>query len=927
MASKTKNDVLRLVQAYSTKFDTEPAKLNATNIAHELHLSRSLASMYLNELCEESYLSKINTRPVIFVCRSTICKRIKFMKSEYDNIDDLKVDLGNINNTSNAFDTLIGVRGSLQYVVQRCKSAITYPGIGLPTMLLGDTGVGKSYIASLMFQYGLDKGVFTKDARFLTLNCSEYANNPELFLTNLFGCKRGAYTGAENDTEGLIHLADQGLLFLDEVHCLPAECQEKLFLFMDKGIYHVVGDNDKWYKAKEHLVFATTEDPHKSLLKTFYRRIPIVINIPNLSQRPSKEKKQLIAYIIEQESKNIKKEIRVSQRLLDVLTEYEYKENVGQIVNIIKSCVANAYSLLPENFNCIVIDMVNLPEDIIKDLLSGGKIKQYVNPDILTIKTIEEQQKQELPLFSLNTDIIKIFDANKNNYSQYIELCEKRLVQYLDDLSFSKTTYSKEQEIVFRSLIENESGRISENFDVSITNSDVINISRILSDYYSNCNALDEMMRDNQKEIDHSLRQISINDQYSYSVTNAISSSLCQINNLKFENLELLDLNLYVKAFMLIDPGLSTECIILSHGYSTASSIAACVNTMVGKKVFDAIDMPIEMNVNAMVYKLDEYLSHKKNLQELIVLVDMGSLEDIYENIVINHKINLAVFNNVSMKLALDIATKTIQGISIKDIRNSVDSEDFSVKSIYVENIQKERIILSICSTGINIANKISNLINDSLPAGASVRAISYSYESVANNKESALVFAKYDVKLIVGNINPGITMYPFVSIEEILDKESVDHIRKLFSDEMEDSQYDYFEKNIIRNFSLNNLINYLTILNPEKILNSVDEIINTLQKNLKITMKANTIVGLDIHISCLIERLVTDKYITNYSGIQEFERTQERFISIVKNSFKKVCEQYNIDIPVSEIAYIYDYIYQNDSVEKMWFSVESNQF
>ena len=78
---------------------------------------------------------------------------------------------------------------------------------------------------------------------FVQVNCSEYANNPELLTANLFGYKKGAFTGADSDNLGLLHFADGGVLFLDEVHCLNAECQEKLFLYMDQGIYHLVGDN------------------------------------------------------------------------------------------------------------------------------------------------------------------------------------------------------------------------------------------------------------------------------------------------------------------------------------------------------------------------------------------------------------------------------------------------------------------------------------------------------------------------------------------------------------------------------------------------------------------------------------------------------------------------------------------------------------
>ncbi|WP_322459022.1 sigma 54-interacting transcriptional regulator, partial [Clostridium perfringens] len=117
---------------------------------------------------------------------------------------------------------------------------------------------------------------------------------------------------ADKDTVGLIKAADGGILFLDEVHCLKPECQEKLFLFMDKGIYHMVGDNETWHEANVRLVFATTENPEDVLLKTLLRRIAIIATIPSLEDRPIEERKGIIYHVFKKESENIGKKIRIS---------------------------------------------------------------------------------------------------------------------------------------------------------------------------------------------------------------------------------------------------------------------------------------------------------------------------------------------------------------------------------------------------------------------------------------------------------------------------------------------------------------------------------------------------------------------------------------------------------------------------------------
>ena len=73
------------------------------------------------------------------------------------------------------------------------------------------------------------QGVSIKKAPFVVLNCADYANNPELLSATLLGYKKGSFTGADSDKTGLLQEADGGYLFLDEVHRLSFENQEKLF--------------------------------------------------------------------------------------------------------------------------------------------------------------------------------------------------------------------------------------------------------------------------------------------------------------------------------------------------------------------------------------------------------------------------------------------------------------------------------------------------------------------------------------------------------------------------------------------------------------------------------------------------------------------------------------------------------------------------
>ncbi|MCB6567174.1 sigma-54 factor interaction domain-containing protein, partial [Desulfovibrio desulfuricans] len=84
-------------------------------------------------------------------------------------------------------------------------ATVSYPPNGLTILLYGPTGTGKSFMAKLTYEYCLNKGLIDKNAKFVQVNCSEYANNPELLTANLFGYKKGAFTGADKDNYGLLH--------------------------------------------------------------------------------------------------------------------------------------------------------------------------------------------------------------------------------------------------------------------------------------------------------------------------------------------------------------------------------------------------------------------------------------------------------------------------------------------------------------------------------------------------------------------------------------------------------------------------------------------------------------------------------------------------------------------------------------------------
>ena len=294
--------------------------IDTNTISSLMNMSRANVSHELNKLCKEGKLYKSSGRPVLFFIQEN-----------------------NKPNTKSKLDLLAQNNESLRHAIEQAKSAILYPPNGINSLILGNTGVGKSMFASLMHSYAVEMKIKSEDSPFIIFNCADYSNNPQLLTSQLFGVKKGSYTGAESDKVGLIEQADGGILFLDEVHRLPPEGQEALFIFLDTGTFRRVGDSE--IRTSDVLIIsATTEDPNSALLSTFTRRIPMTITIPSLKDRTLEERLHLIKTFFKAESNRINKEIYVSLNSLRALLSYDCPNNIGQLKSDVQLLCAKSYS-------------------------------------------------------------------------------------------------------------------------------------------------------------------------------------------------------------------------------------------------------------------------------------------------------------------------------------------------------------------------------------------------------------------------------------------------------------------------------------------------------------------------------------------------------------------------------------------------------
>lgn len=182
-------------------------------------------------------------------------------------------------------------------------------------------------------------------------------------------------------------------------------------------------------------------------------------------------------------------------------------------------------------------------------------------------------------------------------------------------------------------------------------------------------------------------------------------------------------------------------------------------------------------------------------------------------------------------------------------------------------------------------------------------------YNQLISSGQDHEIFNNNNVLFITGTANPHVNGQKFVALEDIISGHHIDIIMKRLSPYLNVEELDHMISDLRKNFTLLNVVGYLTILNPQVLLDNVSVAMDVLQDCLQEKFDGKTLIGLYIHVCCLIERLVTKTAITEFDDLENFEKTHMHFIKCVHEAFHIISKRYNIVIPTSEIAYLYEFI------------------
>lgn len=294
-------------------------------------------------------------------------------------------------------DNMIGKSPAFEKVLQMVRRVAALPST---VAVHGESGAGKELVARAL--HNLSNRA---SKPFVAINCGGIPEN--LLESELFGHKKGAFTGAVEDKEGLFVVANGGTIFLDEIGEMPLMLQVKLLRVLDNSTVTPVGSTTD-IKVDVRIISATNRDLEKmaeegSFRSDLYYRLNVIpLQVPPLRERRD-DIPLLCRHFVKQHAKNMGREnMEISPEAQSALTLYHWPGNVRELGNVMERAVALC--------GADMVGLEDLPENI-------RHCKQESGPVSTAAHVPDEGMDMERLIADLEIDLLKQA-LEKSRYSQ-----------------------------------------------------------------------------------------------------------------------------------------------------------------------------------------------------------------------------------------------------------------------------------------------------------------------------------------------------------------------------------------------------------------------------------------------------------------------------------------------------------------------------
>lgn len=881
--------------------ESAPRGVTAEEVAEALGIMRHNASSDLNALVREGLVRKSKGRPVQFWA--------------VDNVGVFAIPQGLTdrntadNRTPLSFDNIIGAKGSLRTALEQAQAAMLYPPRGLPTLITGSPGTGKSYLAQMMYQYALEAGRLENGAPFNVFNCADYASNPQLLLAQLFGYVKGAFTGADKVASGLIEQTDGGVLFLDEIHRLPPEGQEMLFLLMDRGVYRMLGDGAVERKASVRLIAATSEDPHSTLLKTLLRRFPVMITLPDLDARPLEERLAMVEFFLRKEADRIGVPILVSPLVLIALLTFRAVGNVGELRSSVQLGCAKAflnYIATGEQTGVMPLYLTHLSPQIQLDYLG----KDHGTSQAEKLVGVEEY------LFTPEKgQKLRGRQDDDTSFDLYKEL-RRRMSGYLD----SHLDQGEIQKLI-QIDVEYYSQRLLRKADnATLLTSKLLDV---VSDFVQEagrelgCTFGPEMVtglalhlasapRTESSDADHTLALMA-HCPREYAVVRRLAGRLETGIGITLASGDMSFLALLLAAHGREVETVDLTVLVIAHGECTASSMAEVANKLLGEKRVTAVDMPLDQSVEDTLHKAIKRIQETGRTRGVLLLVDMGSLTGF--GAAIQKETGLPVEVVPLVTTAAVIEAGRMAGEKDVDLIQMAQAvkEVYNPEAVVPVQLDGKRVIITTCLTGQGTARKLAGFLLEALPSDLREQVVVQPVDLDNGSRIPHLLVEGWRGTVIaaVGTVDPHLPGVSFIGMEQILFGDGLQNLVALAKGGSSKADAQQITNQEAVELARRFVEESIDSPQGQKFATAAIESLQRLEKRLSRSVRPDQAARWVIHLSFALERLTTGGPISECHELEYLQSNHGILLDTLQEVLEPVSEEWSVTLTPGEIGFL----------------------
>lgn len=818
MKQKNRDYILKFLEELANNSDKG---CSTSEISKQLMMQRTNVSKILNELVDEGLVEKEDN------CYPVLYKRSNKLFKIYND---------------NSFKKIIGWNKSLKKCIQQAKSAIQYPNKSLNVLIVADEGTGKSMLSKTMYEYSKEVGILNDKAKYVKLNCLYYKDD-KIDLKNKF------LKALEN--------ANNGILYIDNCQYLDSDSKNILSSLLENGFFEFDGT-----KQNSKTMIICSVSPSIMAMDQFVENISskfyVKIELPLLNERTYEEKIELIELFLINEAVESGCEIYVGSEVMIALALYPYK-NVKQLNREIKQACAIAYVRnLPHANDKIELFMTDFNASIRSGLLNYKNLRSKIDELIKTDSN-----------YIFNSKDFSVVKEN-NKLSIYDWINEKS--NELKNKGFTQCEIGT----MINAGIENELNKYKKNTNNEIisreqlsqmVNQDIINLvdefleeaAVSLKRYFSMsvkyglCLHIQALI--DGRSIASSFKGDKImafinenKDEY------LISSNFSEILNKNF------DLNLSVDETIMIAMFLTQEekqhnnnpsILIAMHGLGIAKALSETIRNL-NECNIEYYDMPLNKKPIDAYEEIKNKLLNIPNENGILVIYDMGSLKEIFNMISIETGIKIKLISFPYTLLLLDITRKVSLSKNIDEAYEEIFEryKCFNNSPIQYDLGKKGKAIITTCMTGEGGAKYLKKYLQNNYNVNdIDIIPLKMNEQNKFMMELNKITKTK-DILCIVGAQNPNIYGIPFVSIEKIFSKDGLDMKKIIDKNEIEIM----FRNNA--NAIYEHLDYEIKNVDSKKLKEEIVKFIISINDELKEKMEMNEMIGLLVHMSCMVDRL-----------------------------------------------------------------------